>query len=76
MTGRLVGGASMFADLLAAGTVHIGERNIDACRRGLRDASIRLTGEAVGGQKSRSVWVDSSDGKVTVRMVGGVTTEL
>ncbi len=66
----------MFADLLAAGAVHIGERNVDACRRGLREASIPIVGEAVGGQKSRSVWVDPSGGTVTVRMVGGATTEL
>ena len=69
LTGRLVGGASMFADLLAPGAVHMGQRNVDACRRGLSEVSIPIVGEAVGGQKSRSVWVDSADGTVAVRVV-------
>lgn len=71
LTGWLVGGASMFADLLAAGTVHIGERNIEACRKSLRAAAVPIAGEAVGGQQSRSVWLDSTNGTVTVRQVGG-----
>jgi chemotaxis protein CheD len=76
LTGWLVGGASMFADLLAAGTVHIGERNIAACRSGLREASVPIVGEAVGGQRSRSVWLDAERGVVTVRTVGGEPTTI
>jgi len=73
---RLVGGASMFADLLATGTVHIGERNIVACRLALRKAGIPVIAEAVGGKKSRSVWFDVGKGMVTVRSVDGGTTTL
>ncbi len=73
---RLVGGASMFSDLLAAGTVHIGERNVNACRLSLRRAGVPIVGEAVGGQKSRSVWLDVGNGTVTVRTVGGEPTTI
>jgi chemotaxis protein CheD len=73
---RLVGGASMFADLLAAGTVHIGERNIVACRLALREAGIPIVAEAVGGKGSRSVWFDVGRGTVTVRSVDGGTTTI
>ena len=73
---RLVGGASMFADLLAAGTVHIGERNVVACRLALRKEGIPVVAEAVGGQGSRSVWFDVGHGTVTVRSVHGGTTKL
>lgn len=73
---RLVGGASMFADLLATGTVHIGERNIVACRLALRKIGIPVVAEAVGGKKSRSVWFDVGKGTVTVRSVDGGTTTL
>jgi chemotaxis protein CheD len=73
---RLVGGASMFADLLATGTVHIGERNIVACRLALRKAGIPIVAEAVGGKKSRSVWFDVGKGTITVRSVDGGTTTL
>jgi chemotaxis protein CheD len=73
---RLVGGASMFADLLATGTVHIGERNIVACRLALRKAGIPVVAESVGGKRSRSVWFDVGNGTVTVRSIDGGTTAL
>lgn len=76
ITARLVGGASMFRDLLAAGTVHVGERNVVACRLGLRTAGIPIVGEAVGGGSGRSVWFDVTRGRVTVRSVGSEPTEL
>ncbi len=70
IVGRLVGGASMFAELLVAGTIHIGERNITACRTGLRDLGIPIAAEAVGGQTGRSVWFDVARGTVRVRTAG------
>lgn len=70
IVGRLVGGASMFAELLMAGTIHIGERNITACRTGLRDIGIPIVAEAVGGQTGRSVWFDIGRGTVRVRTAG------
>lgn len=76
VTARLVGGASMFGDLLPTGTIHIGERNIVACRMGLRTAGIPVVAEAVGGQSGRSVWFDVADGRVTLRSVGHEPTDL
>jgi chemotaxis protein CheD len=76
ITERLVGGASMFSELLAAVTIHIGERNVVACRLGLRAAGVPLVGEAVGGQSGRSVWFDVAQGRVTVRSVGHEPAEL
>ncbi len=67
---RLVGGASMFASLIPAGQLPMGERNIVACRLGLRRAAIPLVAEAVGGDRGRSVWFDVANGVVTVRSVG------
>lgn len=68
---RLIGGATMFADLLPAGSVHMGERNLVACRSALRDAGIPLVAEAVGGKRGRSVWFDIGADTVTVRTAGG-----
>jgi chemotaxis protein CheD len=73
---KLVGGARMFADLLAAGTVHIGERNVVACRLGLRSMGIPVVAESVGGERSRSVWFDVGQGTVVVRSVGSEPAEL
>ncbi len=68
---RLVGGASMFANLLAAGTVAMGERNVLAARAALRAAGISIVGELVGGTAGRSVWFDVRRGTALVRSVGG-----
>lgn len=73
---RLVGGAAMFADLLPPGTLHMGERNVVACRDALRRAGVPVVAEAVGGMVGRSVWLDVERGTVTVRSVGSAPTEL
>ncbi len=70
VTARLVGGASMFANLLLAGTVSMGERNLLAARAALRGAGIPVVGEAVGDRFGRSVWFDVRLGTVLVRAVG------
>jgi chemotaxis protein CheD len=70
MAARLVGGASMFANLLAAGTVAMGERNVLAARSALRAVGVSIVGEAVGGTAGRSVWFDVRRGTAIVRSVG------
>lgn len=67
---RLVGGASMFANLLPAGTVAMGERNVLAVRAALRAAGIPVVAEEVGDSIGRSVWFDVARGSVLVRSVG------
>jgi chemotaxis protein CheD len=67
---RLVGGASMFANLLAAGAVSMGERNTLAARAALRAASVPIVGESVGETLGRSVWFDVRRGTAVIRSVG------
>jgi chemotaxis protein CheD len=69
LTGRLVGGASMFASLAAPGTIQMGERNVVACRQVLHSQSIPLTGEAVGADYGRTVKLRTADGQVEVHTV-------
>lgn len=76
LTGRLVGGASMFANLIPAGSMHMGHRNVMACRAALRAVQVRVTGEAVGGEAGRSVWFEAASGRVLVRTVGHEPVEL
>ncbi|OGU13476.1 MAG: hypothetical protein A3K13_14175 [Gemmatimonadetes bacterium RIFCSPLOWO2_12_FULL_68_9] len=70
MAARLVGGASMFANLLAAGTVSMGDRNALAVRAALRAAGIPIVGESVGESFGRSVWFDLLLGTAVIRSVG------
>lgn len=67
---RLVGGASMFAQLLPAGSIQMGERNIIASRLALRQAGIPVRAEAVGGDYGRTVRFHVAEGRVEVSTVG------
>ncbi|MGH7546203.1 MAG: chemotaxis protein CheD [Gemmatimonadota bacterium] len=67
---RLVGGATMFADLLPADAPHMGERNVRASRAALEEAGISVVGAAVGGTWGRTVRFQLADGRVTVTSPG------
>ena len=64
---KLVGGASMFANLLPKGGINIGDRNITAARRALEQSGIRIVAEDVGSDHGRSVHFHLEDGRVEVR---------
>lgn len=70
LVARLVGGASMFANLVAAGSMQMGDRNVIAVREVLAGLAIPITGELVGGNQGRSVWFHVGEGRVVVRSVG------
>lgn len=69
ITGRLAGGASMFAALAPPGTIQMGERNLAAAREALSSHGVPLTGEAVGGDFGRTVRLRVSDGRVEISTV-------
>ncbi len=68
---RLVGGASMFAALLAPGAISVGARNVQAARAACAAHDIPIVGEAVGGAFGRSVFFDVASGRIQVRTVRG-----
>ncbi len=71
LVAKLAGGASMFAALMSPGSIQMGERNIAASRAALREAAIPIIGEAVGGERGRSVRFRPLDGRVECTTVGG-----
>lgn len=75
MSARLVGGASMFANLTPLGAVQMGERNVVASREALATAGIPIMAEATGGTVGRSVRLRVVDGSVSIRtLVDGERT--
>ena len=64
---KLVGGASMFANLLPAGGINIGERNVTAARQALLDCGVPIIAEDVGSDHGRSVHFYLGDGRAEVR---------
>jgi chemotaxis protein CheD len=76
ITARVVGGASMFTNLIAPGLIHTGERNVLAAREALHTRGVPVIGEWVGGDFGRTVIFDLATGKVTARSVRHGTREL
>lgn len=69
ITARLIGGASMFANLAPPGSMQMGERNVVATREVLNRHGIPITAESVGGDFGRSVHFTVADGRIRVRSV-------
>ena len=67
LVAKIVGGASMFGQLLPQGGINMGERNIDATRRALQASRIPIVAEDVGGDYGRSVYLYVTDGRVLVK---------
>jgi chemotaxis protein CheD len=69
ITGRIAGGASMFASLSAPGTINMGERNVVSSRNTLMEHSIPLVAEDVGADYGRTVRFRIADGRVDISSV-------
>ena len=66
-TAKLVGGASMFAQLLPTGGINMGERNVDAALAALAAAGVPVIARDTGGDHGRSVFFRVADGTAIVR---------
>ncbi len=64
---KIVGGASMFANLLPSGGINVGERNVTAVRGVLSAAGVPILAEDTGSDHGRNVFFYLRDGRVEVR---------
>jgi chemotaxis protein CheD len=67
LSAKLVGGASMFGQLISGTGINVGERNVIATREVLAAAGIPVLAEDTGLDYGRSVYFHLSDGRVEVR---------
>jgi chemotaxis protein CheD len=67
---KLVGGAQMFSGLDNKMILNIGQRNVEKARALLKEAGIPILAEEVGGNRGRTMIFDTSNGKVSIRMLG------
>ncbi|MGO0121718.1 chemotaxis protein CheD [Desulfothermobacter acidiphilus] len=68
---KIAGGAQMFE-----GMVNIGERNVKAVKEALASAGIKLIAADVGGNRGRTMVLDTSTGKVIIKTLGASPKEL
>jgi chemotaxis protein CheD len=67
ISAKIVGGASMFGQLVSGTGINVGERNIAATKEALAVAGIPLIAEDTGLDYGRSVYFHLGDGRVEVR---------
>ncbi len=67
---KMAGGAQMFSGLNDKFVLNIGERNIAMTKQILKSLGIRVVAEEVGGNRGRTMILDTVNGQVTIRTVG------
>lgn len=67
---KLVGGAQMFSGVDKKLLFNIGERNIEMSRKILKELSIVIISEDVGGNKGRSMYFNLANGEVQIKTLG------
>ena len=69
LVAKMAGGAQMFAFASAGDSMRIGPRNVESCKEGLKQMGIPLVAEDTGGNYGRTVELDCTTGKFTIRSV-------
>jgi chemotaxis protein CheD len=64
---KIVGAASMFGNLMPAGGINLGERNVTAARAVLAEVGVPIIAEDTGSDYGRSVFLYVLSGRVEVR---------
>ena len=67
---KIAGGASMFNFSDKSIISDIGKRNSDAVKKALKEVSIPILAEEIGGNKGRTMILQANDGKVILKVVG------
>lgn len=67
VSAKIVGGASMFGQLVSGTGINVGERNVSATREVLSGFGIPILAEDTGLDYGRSVYFHLGDGRVEVR---------
>lgn len=67
---KLAGGAQMFALNAANPSMRIGDRNVEAAKKCLRQAGIPIVAEDTGDSYGRTIELHSDDGRLVIKTVG------
>ncbi|WP_054958690.1 chemotaxis protein CheD [Paenibacillus dakarensis] len=76
LVAKMAGGAQMFSFAGAGESMRIGPRNVEACKAVLEQLGIPLLAEDTGGNYGRTVELDCTTGKFTIRSVQKGVKEL
>lgn len=76
ISAKIAGGASMFNFSDKSIISDIGKRNSEAVKKALKDIGIPIIAEDTGGDRGRTMILEASTGKVTLKIVGKGIIEL
>lgn len=75
MRAKIAGGAQMFAFNATNENLRVGDRNVEATRRVLKECGINIVAEETGSNFGRTVELYAEDGKFLIKAIGqGVRT--
>lgn len=76
MVAKIAGGARMFAFSNGTDLVRVGERNVEACKKKLRELGIRIIAEDTGLNYGRTVEFYTETGMLKIKAVGKEIKEI
>lgn len=76
MVAKIAGGARMFSFSNTTDLVRVGERNVEACKKKLRELGIRIVAEDTGLNYGRTVEFYTETGMMTIKAVGKQLKEI
>lgn len=66
---KIAGGAQMFNFPNGSNLMRIGERNVDAVKKTLKDLGVKLISEATGGNYGRTIELKTETGIVSIKTI-------
>ncbi|RPF42939.1 chemotaxis protein CheD [Thermodesulfitimonas autotrophica] len=73
---KMAGGAQMFTGADNKFRFDIGERNVEVAREVLRNLGIKVVAEDVGGNRGRTMVLDTATGRVMIKTLGSQIKEI
>lgn len=73
---KIAGGAAMFNFTDKNMTMNIGERNLTAVKIALKKENIAIVSQDIGGNKGRTIKLNTNNGKLMVKVIGVITKEI
>lgn len=76
MLAKIAGGAQMFAFNSTSDMVRVGERNVEACKKKLKELGIKIVAEDTGLNYGRTIEFYTETGMLKIKAVGKLVKEI
>lgn len=70
LVAKIAGGANMFSTAGSSNAFIIGQKNVEACLKALKEQRIRLASSDTGGSYGRSIELNTENGLLLIKTIG------